>query len=51
MFFLMFKIKYLINKMKFNILSQHVWWLDGKGVSLHFRYQSIKPRKCVYGQQ
>jgi len=26
----MFKMKYLINKMQCNILSQHVWWLDGK---------------------
>ncbi len=32
--FVMFKITYLINKMQYNILSQQVWWLDGKGVCL-----------------
>jgi hypothetical protein len=28
-------MKYLINKMQCNILSQQVGWLDGRGVCLH----------------
>jgi hypothetical protein len=32
MFFVMLKMKYLINRMQCNTLSQQVWWLDGKGV-------------------
>ncbi len=47
----MFKMKYLINEMQCNTLSQ-VWWLDGRGVCLHLKGQKIKPHKwCVYGQQ
>ncbi len=46
----MFKMKYLINKMQCNTLSQ-VWWFDGRGVCLHPKGQRIKPHKlCVYGQ-
>jgi hypothetical protein len=37
LFFVMFKMKYLINKMQCNTLSQQVWWLDGRGVYLHPR--------------
>jgi hypothetical protein len=48
--FVMFKMKYLINKMQCNTLSQQVWWLDGKGVCLHPKVQGIKPHKwCVCG--
>ncbi len=36
--FVMFKIKYLINKMHYNMLSQQVWWFDGNGVGF--------PPKC-----
>ncbi len=28
--FVMFKMKYLINRMQYNILSQQVGWFDGK---------------------
>ncbi len=30
-----FKMKYLINKMQCNSLSEQVWWLDHRGVCLH----------------
>ncbi len=44
----MFKMKYLINKMKCNILSQQVGWFDGKNVFLPSKGQRIKPHKwCV----
>jgi hypothetical protein len=33
--FVMLKIKYLINIMWCNILSQHAGWFDGKGVCHH----------------
>ncbi len=38
----MFKIKYLINKMQCNILSQQARWLDGKGVCLHSKGQKSR---------
>jgi hypothetical protein len=44
--FVMFKIKYLINIMQCNILSQQVGWLDGMVVCFHFKDQVIKPHKC-----
>jgi glucan-binding YG repeat protein len=48
----MFKMKYLINKMQCNILSQQVGWVDGGGVYFHFKSQGIKFHKwCVRGQQ
>jgi hypothetical protein len=48
----MFKIKYLINKIQCNILSQQVGWLDDMGVCFHFIGQGIKFHKwCVHGQQ
>jgi hypothetical protein len=48
----MFKIKYLINKMQCNILSQQVGWLDGKGGCFHSKGQGIKPHKWfVHAQQ
>jgi len=40
MFFVMFKIKYLINRMQCNILSQQVRWLDGKGVCFYPKGQT-----------
>ncbi len=42
----MFKMKYLINRMECNILSQQVNWFDGKDVCLHSKGQRIKP--CEY---
>jgi hypothetical protein len=33
--FVMFKMKYSINTMQCNILSQQVGWLDGRGVCFH----------------
>jgi hypothetical protein len=48
MIFIMFKMKYLINKMQCNTLSQQVWWLDGKGGCLYLRSQGIKPYKLVF---
>jgi hypothetical protein len=48
--FVMFKMKYLINRMQCNISSQ-VRWFDGRGVCLHYKGQGIKPHKlCVSGQ-
>ncbi len=45
-------MKYLINKMQCNKLSQQVWWFDGRGVCFHPRGKGIKLHKwCVYGQQ
>jgi len=48
--FVMFKMKYLINKMWCNILSQQVWWLDGKGVCFDSKNQEIKSHEwcCVW---
>jgi hypothetical protein len=41
-------MKYLINKMQFDVLSQQMGWLDGRGVYLHPRGQRIKPHEwCV----
>jgi hypothetical protein len=49
--FVMFKMKYLINKMQCDTLAQQVWWLDGKVVCLHCKGQRNKPHKlCVYEQ-
>jgi hypothetical protein len=47
--FIMFKIKYLINKMQCNTLSQQVWWFDGKGVYMHVRGQKVKFHKWCSG--
>jgi hypothetical protein len=45
-----FKVKYLINRMHCNILSQQVGWFDGRGVCFHFKGHKIKPHKwCVCG--
>jgi len=49
--FVMFKMKYLMNIMQCNTLSQQVWWLEGRCVYFHIRVQRIKPHKCyVCGQ-
>jgi hypothetical protein len=49
--FVMFKMKYLINIMQCNTLSQQMWCLDGSDVCLHFKGQKIKPHKwCVCDQ-
>jgi hypothetical protein len=48
--FLMFKMKYLINKMQCNTLSQQGWLINDKGICLHLRGQGNKLHKwCVYG--
>jgi hypothetical protein len=44
----MFKMKYLINKMQCNILSQQMCWFDGKGVCFHPRGQGIKTSQMVF---
>jgi len=50
--FIMFKMKYLINKMQCNILSQQMRWFDRKGVCFYSRNQGIKSHKwCVCSQQ
>ncbi len=36
-------MKYLINRMQCNILSQQVGWLDGKDVGPRSKGQGIKP--------
>jgi hypothetical protein len=42
-------MKYLINRMQCNKLSQQVGWVDVKGVCLHPSDQGIKPHKwCVW---
>jgi hypothetical protein len=46
--FVMFKMKYLINRMSCNILSQKVRWLNGKGVCWPSKGQRIKPHGCVW---
>jgi len=43
--FVMFKMKYLINKMQCNIKSKQVWWLDVKVFYPHFINQWIKLHK------
>jgi hypothetical protein len=44
----MFKMKYLINRMKCITLAQQVWWLDCRGVCSHPKGQGIKLYKwCV----
>ncbi len=44
-------MKYLINKMQCNTLSEQMCWLDGRGVYFHLKSQGIKPYKwCVCGQ-
>ncbi len=46
----MFKMKYLINKMQCNILSQQVGWFDGRVVCLHSKGQRIKLHNlCMCG--
>jgi hypothetical protein len=48
--FVIFKMKYLINRMQCYTLSQ-VWWLDGRSIYLHPRGQSFKSHKwCVCSQ-
>jgi len=47
MFFVMFKMKHLINRMQCNTLSQYMWWFDGKGVYFHPKGLRIKPHKMV----
>jgi hypothetical protein len=50
--FVMFKMKYLINRMQCNTLSQQMGWFDSKGVYFHFKGQKIKLHKwCVHGQE
>jgi hypothetical protein len=41
--FVMFKMKFLINKVYYNILSQQMGQLDGKGVCLQSKSDGIKP--------
>jgi hypothetical protein len=41
----MFKMKYSINRMQCNILSQQVKWVDGKGACLNSKGQKIKPHE------
>jgi len=44
-------MKYLINRMQCNILSQQVGWFYVKGVCLNSKGQGIKPHKwCVCGE-
>ncbi len=44
----MFKMKYLINKMQCNTLSQQVLWFDGKCVCFYRKGERIKFHKwCV----
>jgi hypothetical protein len=51
LYFVIFKMKYLLNRMQHNTLSQQMWWLDGKDVCFHPEGQGIKPHKCcVCGQ-
>ncbi len=50
--FVMFKMKYLINKMECNILSQHMGWLDGNGVCPNSKVKGSNfMGGVVYGQQ
>jgi hypothetical protein len=49
--FVTFKMKYLINIMQYNILSQQMCWFDGRDVYFHLKVQGIKLHKwCVCGQ-
>ncbi len=44
-------MKYLMNRMQSNTLSQRMWWFDGKGVCFHPKGQGSKLHKqCVCGQ-
>jgi hypothetical protein len=44
-------MKYLINRMQCNTLSQQVWWFDGRGVYFDLKVQRIKLHKwCVFDQ-
>jgi hypothetical protein len=45
--FVMFKMKYLINKMQCYILSQQVRWLDGTSVCLHAECQKDQTSQVV----
>ncbi len=50
-FKIMFKMKFLKNRMQCNILIQQVGWFDGRGVHFHFKGQRIKSQEwCVCGQ-
>jgi hypothetical protein len=46
--FIMFKMKYLINRLQCNTLSQPVWWLDGKDVCHHTKGQGINYTHGVF---
>jgi len=49
--FVMFEMKYLINEMQSNTLSQQMQWFDGRGVYLQLKSQRIELHKwCVCGQ-
>ncbi len=41
-------MKYLINRMQCNTLSQQVWWFDGKDVYLHPKGQRINFTNDVF---
>ncbi len=44
-------MKYFINRIQCNTLSQQMWWLDNKGVYCHPKGQGVKPHKWrVCGQ-
>ncbi len=45
--FVMFKMKYLINKMQCNILSQQVGWFDSRGVYFHPKNLSDQTSQMV----
>jgi hypothetical protein len=48
----MFRMKYLKNRMQYNILTQQMGWLDGRGVCFHFQGRKIKSHEwCVHGQK
>ncbi len=44
----MFKIKYMINTMQCNTLSQQMWWFDDKGVCLHPKGKGINLTNGVF---
>jgi hypothetical protein len=44
----MFKMKYLINKMQCNTLSQQVWWLNNRGVTFHPKGQVLNLTNGVF---
>jgi hypothetical protein len=39
-------MKYLINRMHYNTLSQKVWWFDGRGVCLHLEVKGSNLTNC-----